>query len=66
MARGEGDRGKRIKMYNEAQKILLEDDIAIIPLFFTAQNVLIKPYVKGLRLDAMELLYLKKIRIESS
>ena len=64
MARGEGDRGKRIKMYNEAQKILLEDDIAIIPLFFTAQNVLVKPYVKGLRIDAMELLYLKKMRVE--
>ena len=66
MARGEGDREKRITMYDEAQKILLEEDIAIIPLFFTAQNVLIKPYVKGLRLDAMELLYLKKIRIEGS
>ena len=64
MARGEGDREKRINMYDEAQRILLEEDIAIIPLFFTAQNVLIKPYVKGLRLDAMELLYLKKLKIE--
>lgn len=64
MARGEGNREKRIKMYDEAQRILLEEDIAIIPLFFTAQNLLIKPYIKELRLDAMELLYLKKMRIE--
>ena len=64
LARGEEGKEKRMKMYDEAQKILLEDDIAIIPLFFTAQNLLIKPYVKGLRLDAMELLYLKKMRVE--
>lgn len=63
-ARVETDADKRLKMYDEAQRILLEEDAAIIPLFFTAQNVLIKPYVKGLRLDAMELLYLKKIRME--
>jgi oligopeptide transport system substrate-binding protein len=63
-ARGEGNREKRINMYDEAQRILLEENIVIIPLFFTAQNVLIKPYVDGLRLDAMELLYLKKIRME--
>ncbi len=66
MARGEGNIEKRTKMYNEAQRILLEDDIAIMPLFFTAQNLLIKPYVKGLRLDAMELLFLKGLRIDRS
>lgn len=64
MARGEIERGKRIGMYDEAQRILLEDDIAIMPLFFAAQNLLIKPYVSRLRLDAMELLYLKNLRIE--
>jgi oligopeptide transport system substrate-binding protein len=63
-ARGEIERGKRIGMYDEAQRILLEEDIAIMPLFFAAQNLLIKPYVSRLRLDAMELLYLKNLRIE--
>lgn len=32
---------------------------AIMPLIITAQNLLIKPYVKGLDINAMELLYLK-------
>jgi len=55
--------GKRQALYDEAQRILTEEDAAIIPLFFSAQNLLTKPRVEGLEDNAMELLYLKRAAV---
>lgn len=60
----ERDEAKRLALYNEAQRILVEEDVPIMPLFITAQNLLIKPYIKGMDINAMELLYLKRVSIE--
>ena len=38
----------------------------MIPLFVSAQNLLVKPYVQGLKNNAMELLYLKRIQIKKT
>ena len=46
----EMDAEKRIKLYNEAQRILCEIDVPIMPIFVSAQNVLIKPHVKDFKL----------------
>jgi oligopeptide transport system substrate-binding protein len=54
----------RRKMYDEAQRILTEQDVPIMSLFIHMQNLLIKPYVKGLKLNAMELLYLKQVWLD--
>jgi oligopeptide transport system substrate-binding protein len=59
----EQDPEKRQAIYNEAQILLTETDSAIISLFVAAQNVLVKPYVKNLGLNAMEWLYLKRVRL---
>lgn len=58
------DPRKRLAVYNEAQTLLTETDVAMIPLFVSAQNLLIKPYVKGLELNPMELLYIKRIHLD--
>jgi len=60
----EMDAEKRIKLYNEAQRILCEIDAPIMPLFISEQNVLVKPYVKGYRLNSMDILYLKDVKVE--
>ena len=54
---------ERQRVYDEAQKILTEIDAAMIPLFVSTQNLLIKPYVKGFEINSMELMYLKKINL---
>jgi oligopeptide transport system substrate-binding protein len=59
----EQDPEKRQVIYNEAQILLTETDSAIISLFVAAQNVLVKPYVQNLGLNAMEWLYLKRVRL---
>ena len=56
---------RRQKAYDDAQRILLETDAAIMPLFVATQNWLIKPYVRGLRINALELLELKHVRLET-
>jgi len=60
----EMDAEKRIKLYNEAQRVLCETDAPIMPLFISAQNALVKPYVKGYMLNPMDILYLKDVKIE--
>lgn len=57
------DPGERRRIYDEAQTILTMTDAAIVPLFVQVQNLLLKPYVKGLELNSMELMYIKKIRL---
>ena len=57
------DPQKRLAVYNELQKILTETDVPMVPLFVSAQNLLVKPYVKGLEMNAMELMYLKKVQL---
>ncbi len=61
-AASEPDEARRISLYDEAQRILTEIDTPISPLFFAAQNLLIKQSIQGLKVNAMDLLYLKKVR----
>jgi oligopeptide transport system substrate-binding protein len=60
-AASEPDPRRRQQMYDEAQRILTEQDVAIIPLFAGVQNILVRPYVKGLQLNAMEILSLRDV-----
>ena len=63
-AAAESDLTKRLKLYRQAQKILLEEGVAIVPLFVDSLNYLVKPHVKGLWMNSMERFDLKKISIE--
>ena len=60
----ERDPERRQRLYDRAQKILTEEDIPIMPLFQNAQNLLVKPYVKGFRPNAMDIIHLKDVWIE--
>jgi len=57
---------ERKAVYDEAQILLTEKEVPMIPLFVSAQNLLVKPYVQGLKNNAMELLYLKRIQIQKA
>jgi oligopeptide transport system substrate-binding protein len=56
----------RKAVYDEAQVLLTEQEAPMIPLFVSAQNLLVKPYVQGLKNNAMELLYLKRIKLHKT
>ena len=63
-AAGEREWSRRAELYNKAQKILCEQEIPIIPLFVETQNILLKSYVKGFELNALDIPLFKTARIE--
>ncbi|PIQ97550.1 MAG: oligopeptide-binding protein oppA [Nitrospinae bacterium CG11_big_fil_rev_8_21_14_0_20_56_8] len=66
VARGamERDPKARQAIYDEAQILLTGTEVPMIPLFVSALNMLVQPYVKGLELNALEIFYLKKIWLD--
>lgn len=46
-ARGSTDPALRLRLYREAERILCEEQAAIMPLFFHTAGYLVKPRVKG-------------------
>lgn len=63
-ARGLADSKERERRYLEAQKILIEDEAVIIPLYYEPNLALIKPRVKGARLNPLNYLLLRDVRVD--
>ena len=57
------DEDKRIEMYQEAEKIIMDDSV-IIPMFFSSSRDVYQPYVKGLVFDSMGNYDLSKVWLE--
>lgn len=53
---------KRKKMYDEAQKILLEQDVITIPLFQEAMNYVVRPDLKSFEIDPMGFLFIRTFK----
>jgi len=60
-AAGESNMGKRIKLYDKAQRLLIEKDSAIVPYINAVQQNMIKPYVKGLEPDPLNLIFFSNV-----
>ncbi len=57
------DAAARLAMYNEAQRILLLDEVAIAPLYVNALNWMIAARVDGIEVNPMGVLYLRDVRV---
>ena len=64
LAARETDRAKRIAYYNEAQTLLTDADVAIAPFFISIQYSMIKPYVRGLDINELSLIYLDRVSLD--
>lgn len=60
----EWNAGKRIQLYNQAQSILCETDVPIVPLFTTAESTLLSPRFTGLEYNSMSRLLLRDVRLK--
>jgi oligopeptide transport system substrate-binding protein len=56
------DLKKRAKLYDEAQKILCETALPIMPLFWEAESTLLNPHFTGLELTPMARIDLRNVR----
>ncbi len=53
----------RAKLYADAQKLLLEDEAVILPLYYEPNLALVKPRVKNLELNPLNYFYIKKVNL---
>ena len=64
IARAEPDNGKRMSIYNDVERMIV-DDAAWVPLWFAGErHVLIKPHIKGYRITPMTMPKLRHVYIE--
>ena len=59
------DTAKRVKLYDEAQKLLCETDLPIMPLFWTAEATVLNPHFTGLEFNSMARMDLRHVRPSS-
>lgn len=57
----EQDESRRVKIYDQAQKILLERDAPIVPYVNHVQQNMIKPFIRGLEPDPLDLIYFNRV-----
>ncbi|MEB3286685.1 MAG: peptide ABC transporter substrate-binding protein [Vampirovibrionales bacterium] len=57
------DADKRQKLYDDAQRILLEKDAVMVPTYQAEKTWLLKPWVKGLEINALNLISLDHLKI---
>jgi oligopeptide transport system substrate-binding protein len=54
---------RRQALYDEAQRILCEDQVPIIPLFVTSLNLAVAPRVVGFEPNAMDIYFLDRVSL---
>lgn len=55
---------KRKKYYDEAQKILLEEDVAAVPLYYSIRQYLVNDRIKGFKLNPLDSKPYKDVTVE--
>lgn len=62
--RGLRDERKRLELYTQAQRTLIEDEAAIVPLYYDPNPVLLHRWVQGADINPLLYLYIKNITID--
>ncbi len=57
----ERDSKRRFELYTRAQPLLLEEDVVIVPLFFSRATYLTNPHFRNLEITPMDILYVKDV-----
>jgi len=63
-ARGMMDAAAREKIYLEAQKLLIEEDAVIVPLYYEPNMALVRKRVRGLELNPLNYLLLHQVSVD--
>lgn len=63
-AAGSLDREERQRLYSEAQKLLVEEEVPAVPLYSTVKHVLVNERVENYPLNVMEVFSFKGVRLK--
>jgi oligopeptide transport system substrate-binding protein len=62
-ARGEQDPKERAQLYEKADTYLCKDNATIIPTYLSTQNAMVKPWVHGIELNALDMQFFNEVKI---
>jgi len=60
----EADPERRQRLYDEAQRILCEEEVPIVPLFVSSLNLAVSSRVRNFEPNAMDILFLEDVEVE--
>ena len=60
----EPDPAERQRLYDDAQRILCEEDVPIAPLYVSSANFAVGPHVSGFAPSPMDLFFFEKVSAE--
>jgi oligopeptide transport system substrate-binding protein len=58
------DRARRMAMYRQADRLLVEEQALVLPLYYNTSNLLVKPWVKNFRTNALGFVAFQNVLIE--
>ncbi len=62
-AEGELDTKKRADLYRQADVMLCREAVPIVPTFLATQNIMVKPWVKGIAINPLDLQFFKAVEV---
>ena len=57
---------KRGQLYEHADRYLCREQVPIAPVFLETQNVMVKPWVKGMELNKLDIQFFRNVSIDES
>ena len=65
VARREGNKKVRAKLYSRANQLLCDEEVPVVPLYLATQNILTKPWVSGVTFNALDIQLFKDAKIQA-
>lgn len=62
-AEGEQDKARRADLYRQADTLLCRDCVPIVPAYLATQNIMVKPWVKGIAINPLDLQFFKAVTV---
>lgn len=62
-AEGEQDKAKRADLYRQADVMLCQKEVPIVPAFLATQNIMVKPWVKGIAINPLDFQFFKTVTV---
>ncbi len=62
-AEGEQDTKKRADLYRQADFMLCREAVPIVPTFLATQNIMVKPWVKGIAINPLDLQFFRSVEV---
>jgi len=62
-AEAEQDPARRAQIYSQADHLLCVEEAPIVPSFMATQNIMVKPWVKGIAINPLDLQFFRDVQV---